>query len=129
MTDRQKRVLFFRDNAGFATPPGRMACAKLLADAEEFADAHDLTVQWEYDTVQPGDCCANPHNCFCIAKIESGVWDCLYAVVKADNEILASLSGIILVADDPDYRRVLEAELFLEAKTQLLLGAEILHEA
>jgi len=48
-TPRQKQIQFFQEHAGYCTPPGRMACAKALADAETLADELDLHVTWEYE--------------------------------------------------------------------------------
>ena len=101
---------FFKANAGWATPPGRAACALALARAEADAADHDVTFVWEDDSdayfcdpegyegaeeilscmaFQPCECCGKP------------------------DEVVASLGGIADPNDD--YRRVVEAELALEA--------------
>jgi hypothetical protein len=50
----QQRFRFFLEHAGYATPPGRAACALALARAEHVAkDIADATFEWEDDFDQP----------------------------------------------------------------------------
>jgi hypothetical protein len=108
MTPRQQQIRFFAENAGYATPPGRMACAKALADAENFASAHDWEVSWEWD--EGGD--LGDHDYWC------GREDCSHEIECAilrdpHGNVLASLGSIIDA--DRAYRRVVAAELASEA--------------
>src|SRR6476646_8922589 len=41
---RRARIEWFAATAGYCTPPGRLACAKSLADAEEYFEDNDLRV-------------------------------------------------------------------------------------
>jgi hypothetical protein len=106
-------VRFFADHAGYATPPGRMACAASLAEAECRAERVGLVYRWEED--QDPDW----------SWREEGVPDypmlcCLVFDPRDLKHPLASLGGIDLGAEgtfnshDP-YRRVIEAELASEA--------------
>ncbi len=102
MTDRQKAIRFFAKNAGYATPPGRMVCAKALADAELLSERFGCTYDWEFNP-EPwdGDTGYTPTEVLdCVMRTDGGI-------------VLASLSGIA----DPDakYARVIQAELALEA--------------
>jgi len=109
-----KAVKFFYDHAGYSyktgmeTPEqGRKRCARALANAEEQAFMSSWTYEWKDDWsvcshVQEFDTYTEePNTCQgCILRNEAG-------------EVLASLWCI----DDADanYRRVVEAELALEA--------------
>jgi hypothetical protein len=113
---------FFRQNAGWSTPPGKLACAKALAEAEHFAKELGLEVKWEYEQedwmVFAGDPEAEYRRNF-----KSGKWECFHAYVKGDGgEILSSLGGIILEAGDASYKRVIEAELYMEAIGEMKRG-------
>lgn len=93
---------FFMENAGYCTPPGRMVCAKHLAQAEEWAEETGVTFAWDWDHYAD------------LADFDCPVSEVLAcACISPTGEVLASLSGIA----DPDrnYRRVIEAELALEA--------------
>jgi hypothetical protein len=119
---------FFLKHAGYATPPGRVACALHLARAERRAEEMGIVREraeyrlgngrvlalWEYDTdglvdreVQPG-------------------CEVLQCAVMVDGEWLASCGGIELRAPsfvqgrprDP-YIRVMQAELLAEAFAEL----------
>lgn len=104
---------FFRENAGGIV--GHNAeCAIALARAEAYARAHDWTYEWEYDDT-PWECDCGERDCQpnevlgCILQDEHG-------------NPLGSLWGI----GDPDrhYRRVVEAELALEAYAPIREAAE-----
>jgi hypothetical protein len=108
---------FFLERAGYATPPGRVACAAQLARAESWARAMErdgvLRVTWQADPepYELGDAereypdevlgCVVESRCPCC-----GAW-----------EHVASLWSI--GDPDDDYRRVVEAELAQEAFTRL----------
>ncbi len=84
--------------------PNDLKRAKKLALAEKFGDDAGWSVKWASDTeeYQLGDAEENPPT------------EVLYAVLHdRDGNVLNSLSGI----GDPsnDYKRVVEAELILEA--------------
>ena len=49
-TQRQQAIKFFQEHAGYCTPPGRMVCAKQLADAEEQAEELGLQFLWLHDS-------------------------------------------------------------------------------
>ena len=99
---------FFYRNAGYCwnseketEEQGRVRCAKQLAEAEQHAREENWSVIWDndFDHVPSKD--YTPNTC------ESAM------LFNEDGEMLASLGCI----DDADtnYRRVVEAELALEA--------------
>jgi hypothetical protein len=121
----REAIKFFAENAGYCTPPGRMACAKRLADAEAFAENIDLKVTWEADdSLTVEDLCGDFTTPEKLAEdLNSGRLECLHARVEdACGGVLASLGGILIRPDDRDYRRVVEAELKLEAIESLKRG-------
>lgn len=92
---------FFRANAGYCDPPGKAACALALARAEEWARENDLTLIWHMeDEFRQGEL---PSPCECCFAIDPSGY------------VLASLGGITNATDD--YRRVIQAQLALEAQT------------
>ena len=92
-----RAIRFFADHAGFATPPGRMACAKRLAAAERYAEEHGWEYRWEQDDVPWDGDGEHPREWLV----------CL--LLDADGHVLDSLGGIA----DPtaEYGRVVKAEL------------------
>jgi hypothetical protein len=109
------REQFFFDNAGHSTPPGREECARRLAQAEEKAEAKIAAGDWRYRWIadegaddswmdeeeRAEDHCAEA----CLLEYrcrECGAW-----------RPLESLWGIFDA--DPEYRRVVQAELAQEA--------------
>ncbi len=107
-TPKQQAYLFFLRNAGYSYDPktetkqaGRSRCARQLAKAERDAAALGFTFEWQEDDIfashghdeHPNTC----EVCFCLDG----------------DKVLASLGCI----DDAtrEYRRVIEAELALEA--------------
>lgn len=103
---------FFLGAAGYCTPPGRAACALHLAKAEAVAEDYGFRYEWgDDDGPDLGD-----HEYWCeLARTgqqhEHHVKTC--CVKSSQGEQLASLCGII--DPDRDYRRVVEAELTVEA--------------
>jgi hypothetical protein len=109
----EDNVKFFFDHAGWNYNPktetkkeGRIRCARSLADAEQLAQSYGLQFRWQDDWAvgdhtREFDYKSNPSTC------ESCVCE------DGEDNVLASLSCI----DDADdnYRRVVEAELALEA--------------
>jgi len=99
---------FFWQHAGYGYAPGRETRAQgrrrgavALAAAEAYATAHDWRAEWVYDPDDGGDGDVTPDERYgCI-------------LCDADGAVLASLWSI----GDPDanYRRVVAAELALEA--------------
>lgn len=134
---RQAAIRFFADNAGYATPPGRMVCAKQLADAEAEAKRRQWYVEWN-DAVECF-CAEDDVTCECDRRRQHNAthhWPNLYQTVCVCEEamllavpwgahgydcagagapapVLASLSGICSAT--PEYRRVVAAELAAEA--------------
>jgi hypothetical protein len=123
--DRRQRWRFFLENAGYATPPGRAACALELARAEETleqAEALELgRVRWELDDTpyDPGDA-ETPEEA--ARLFDSGEWTGPFgAVLELEGEHLASVWGIVLGPQelaDP-YARVMAAELASEQLDEL----------
>lgn len=113
-------VKFFTKHAGFATPPGRMVCAKALAESEALADQLGLQVEWEYDHDPDTSWMSRDE----LAKVMRGEWAIMQAWVRGlSGEVLASLGGIVLAHDtDNHYQRVVEAELKAEAVAALKQG-------
>jgi hypothetical protein len=106
-----KDISFFRKHAGYSYRPGketraqgRTRAARQLATAERVRVTRGVPVLWEHDRepYDPGDTNYEPGEVFC-ARIPDA----------SGRGSLASLCGIA----DPDaaYRRVVEAELALEA--------------
>ena len=96
------------EHAGYSTLPGRAKCALNLARAEQDGKAAGLTFEWSAD---PDGCSM----CQCCSKEKCGdvvVEECLCRNEAGD--VVASLCGIC--GADNNYRRVVEAELALEAK-------------
>ncbi len=97
----RKAWLFFLENAGYCTPPGRVVCAMNLAKAERWAQEQGVTAKWVYD-------------------------DEPYEMGDAETEMPSEVLGCVLTHGDetvslwsigdpsPEYRRVVEAELALE---------------
>jgi hypothetical protein len=112
------RYLFFKDHAGYCV--GRKALGALaLAKAEIWAEEKEVEYRWDWD--DDGD--LGDHHYWCSTAIEENHFhmpersrhthEILWCAAYLDDACIASLSGII----DPDntYRRVIEAELALEA--------------
>src|SRR5882724_235445 len=107
---------FFWTNAGFSYDPktetraqGRRKCARLLAEAEVWAENIGLRFLWEYD-----DC---PDLSFMTETEQLEPHEVLVCIARyPDGAIAGSLCGI--VDADADYRRVVEAELAAEARVE-----------
>jgi hypothetical protein len=100
-----QRYRFFKDHAGYVTPPGAAANANALASAEEWRELMEgeglLTVEWVPDEVGSQFNEGNPPD---------GYWGC---VLSLDGKPAASLWGIDVRPPHP-YCRVVEAELASE---------------
>jgi hypothetical protein len=114
-----ERFRFFFAHAGYATPPGRAACALALARAEHVAkDIADATFEWQDDFDQPIEDLLDPSifrseeefKAYC-DQYRNDVTGCVLR--DATGEVRASLWAII--GADNAYRRVIEAELSYEA--------------
>lgn len=97
---------FFLEHAGYATPPGRAACAASLARAEEQAQGAGLRFEWVADEYPDLSWMDEAE-----AARDYEVLGCV--VCDPAGQHLASLWGI--VDADANYRRVVEAELAAEA--------------
>lgn len=99
---------FFQQNAGYAEPPGRAACALDLARAEQRREDAGYVVACEDDTdgwATHG--CELPYYVAVLYK-PSAHWN-------ERDEVLAAIGGVdVSDAEDPDYWRVLGAELMAE---------------
>ena len=120
-----RATLFFAEHAGYATPPGRMVCARELAEAERWA-ADVLTFTWDWDVCPDYtwcDVCEHIRLCR-----DRGCLRCQHMPTH-EHEILAVSSryadgspgpSLCSVTDsDEDYRRVVEAELAFEAMAEV----------
>ena len=117
---------FFMDHAGYATPPGREACALSLARAESWAkareDAGALQYLIEDEDMDPADSFTEPDD---IAFARAHPWLCLALQAKrapCDRcglgggwETVASIGGVSVKSMNDPYIRVLKAELAHEA--------------
>jgi hypothetical protein len=100
---------FFYDHAGYSwrvdqtEEEGHLETARQLAQAEEWARVHGLTYLWAEDwTVHHSK------------EFGQDVDSCEYVeLVNEDFDVLASIGCVD--DSDADYRRVIEAELALEA--------------
>ena len=117
--EMRERWRFFLYHAGYAIPPGRVVCAMELAHAEEWAERKQaegcLTIEWVRDddfNADDWEDWADPHAQR--AAERDGAEGC---VVEYHGEHVTSLWAI--VGADQDYRRVIEAELALEAKGEI----------
>lgn len=102
---------FFLENAGYATPPGRAKCALDLAHAERQARNQGYTFEWEYDCDGCSGCDCGNKACKCASGEEHETLACVCRT--AFGKVAASLCGIC--EPSKEYRRVVEAELALEA--------------
>lgn len=106
-------VAFFLEHGGYSNPPGRVASAVELAEAERAADKADAYCKWELDL--DGDASFVDD----WPSEERKEWkqqehECLSCTLcDKDGMVLASLCGIWDPTDD--FRRVVEAELAQEA--------------
>jgi len=119
--DRQA-FKFFLEHAGYCTPPGRAACAAMLARAEEKLHAavedERVYVLWEWEDDIDDSWMSErerkqPHEWTRCAIVRDIVCDRGHKHV----EYLASLGSIVDV--DASYRRVIEAELAAECEAEL----------
>ncbi len=115
---------FFWKHAGYSYNPevetraqGRRRGATALAEAEARARHEEITFEWDVDEGGCIGCCCESPDCKCATGEPHEVLVC-YAIGHDTEEgdsgpILASLGGIC--EPDAHYRRVVEAELALEA--------------
>jgi len=114
--DLRHRYEFFRDHAGYATPPGRVACALQLARAErEYEARDDVRIDWDWDP-DPDTSWADESE---HAKFDREEWEILRCVVETFDEDGAtvnevSLYGIVVTGPNDPYCRVVQAELYTE---------------
>jgi hypothetical protein len=102
---------FFKEHAGCIVGQ-RALGAYALAKAERYATLVGYEIVWEYD----GDADLGDHEVWCsnAARGRCKGHECLSAVLRdVCGELRASLCNII--EPDANYRRVIEAELALEA--------------
>ncbi len=108
---RRRAIRFFAEHAGYATPPGRLACAKALADAESAAATAGLHPDWSDDAGGADALGDHAAWCGCTTPPHHRIERC--TLHAEDGTVVVSLGGVIDA--DADYRRVVEAELALEA--------------
>jgi hypothetical protein len=116
MNTSRKAFRFFLEHAGYATPPGRAACALGLSRAEERAKAVGITFEWEWDEDADLSWMDDRDRYYHHdgGKRHPREHEVLGCIARGpDGEHLASLWGI--VDADASYRRVVEAELAAEA--------------
>lgn len=114
----REAVKFFYENAGYSygkgetQEQGRRRAARSLATAEQYASAHGWTVDWEHEEGPWEDFYGE-------GQTADDVEQVVVAILKdANGEVLGSLGGITEGFDSAanrKYRRVVEAELALEA--------------
>lgn len=117
-TPKQAAFTFFLTHAGYSYDPktetpkqGRARCARQLAKAERDARARGFTFNWDLDPEGCTGCDCGSSDCACSTAEDH---ETLWCWVEDENgKTLASLGSICGV--DHDYRRVVEAELALEA--------------
>lgn len=125
-----KQEQFFYDNAGYSYNPkteteteGRQRGAVAMAQAETYAREHNWSFSWEYEQERPQDVFGKP----CPRKSKCNLSDCKFAHYNPRNEFFSCLlwdngdtpkvigSLGMIEAPTREYRRVVEAELALEA--------------
>src|SRR5215467_768022 len=95
--ERRDAFRFFLEHAGWATPPGRAACALESARDEErltaAIDAGRAEVLWDMDDLTPEDLSCDAFDADELrAKLESNEWTGPFnCVVKVDGQPVASL--------------------------------------
>lgn len=135
MVVTRNRLRFFLDQAGYATPPGRAVCAIQLARAELWRErehmAGRLRVCWTHDDSHDVDGSIDwpeRDQREYMRKVEAGLiefWGCQIQTLCLHCghwQTVADLWGIEFDSSNSDtreasrnYRRVVEAELCLEA--------------
>lgn len=107
----RKRWRFFLDNAGHATPPGRVKCAMDLARAEEWGEemqSRDMVViEWLHDGDAEDDWMTDHDRRQ--PWYEDGALGCAITDGKGNRVSLWGIWGAT-----QDYQRVVEAELLAE---------------
>jgi hypothetical protein len=110
---------FFLKHAGYSVAQGetqiqgRRRCAHLLARAEKYARAHMWSFGWEYDPYGCTGCSCGSPECECSTGDMHETLVCCLWDDGATPKVLESLGGIC--GATREYRRVVEAELALEA--------------
>lgn len=106
---------FFYDNAGFSYEPGKesqedghIRCARRLATAEAYARNADWWYEWLRQDWQ---------ECGCQLTSYHEVWTCILFKSESRREVLAALGSICQPSSK--YRRVIRAELAMEAMSQI----------
>lgn len=99
---------FFYDNAGYSVPPGREECARRLASAEAVARHRCWRVEWMPEQDIDLSWCEN-----CEAEGHEHEVECAVLLGGNGTTVLASLGNIVDAT--PQYRRVIAAELALQA--------------
>lgn len=125
--DLRSRWKFFMEWAGYATPPGRAACALSLARAECWAEEEGVRAEWEQDECPDlswcEDCAAavqlrrsdySERACWLRSHTEEHFAEQYGCTLTLGGETV-SLWGIDRPC--PEYRRVVEAELAQELET------------
>jgi hypothetical protein len=124
---------FFREHAGYSTPPGRAKCAMDLARAEARGKAEGLKVTWnDEDMPWDGDCEAPAVHAYATVlhpdhadadttsiAVRFPYYDRKDGTTGRVPFVLASLGGIGMDSCHDPYKRVVEAELFAEALDEL----------
>ncbi len=132
MKRRETPYQFFLKHAGYSYDPmketplqGRRRCAEQLAEAEKEMEARGWVAEWRVDDERAYCYCDSPT---CRYHENSNYkWTTLYCVLyhpcdcdrcsDKHRDILGSLCGII--NPDYNYRRVVEAELALDALAEI----------
>ncbi len=112
MIDRDllKSFKFFKANGGYIE--GRRAeCALQLARAEREASAEGLRFCWQDDSID------DPHYRDFDDDTRPNTYEIVFVYGPDSEDVLASLGAVIDATED--YRRVVEAELAIEALDEL----------
>jgi hypothetical protein len=118
VTAYQQAVSFFKRHAGFSYDPsketpqqGRLNTARELARAEAKAANLGWEFEWTYDAVGCSGCDCGRADCDCATGEEHETLGCI--LFNDEEKSLESLWGIC--NPTPEYKRVVQAELALEA--------------
>lgn len=112
---RSEAFRFFLENAGYATPPGRAACALNLMRAEREAHERGWVVLWQAESEDCG-CEDGPHESEFAALYHPSQLDSI-GEPKRRQAPLASVGAVC--GADRNYRRVIEAELAAEVLSHI----------
>ncbi len=136
MSNQQTPYQFFYEHAGFSYDPktetveqGKRRCSKAMEAAEQEGKARGIEFNWMNDDMACSGCDCGDSDCACGNGTPHETLVCVaYAKCQCCGLKVAraSLGGICGATDE--YRRVVEAELAMEALDELSKHEEVVEE-